>query len=235
MSKYTTEVRYICENAAGLDASVGLTGVEEVLAKAYPKIFAPDLELFDQEYKATLFPKILRHFYTREIGYETAALWQFWLNARMREILPYYNQLYKSALVEFDPLENVNLTTTHEQTDTGDRDESGTSHTDDVGKENTDAWSKLSDTPQGGLNGVASDAYLTAATHNITDNSHDNDTDNQYTGNVDTVDTINYTHTEKGKNGGFSYSKMLGEWRETFLNIDEMLIARLEDLFMGVF
>ena len=37
-----------------------------------------------------------------------------------------------------------------------------------------------------------------------------------------------------GKNGGVSYSKMLMEFRETFLNIDLMIIRELEPLFMGL-
>ena len=34
MSKYTTELRFICENSAGLTESVGYSGIDEVLDKA---------------------------------------------------------------------------------------------------------------------------------------------------------------------------------------------------------
>ena len=34
MSKYTSEVRFICENMAGLVKSVGYTGVDDVLKNA---------------------------------------------------------------------------------------------------------------------------------------------------------------------------------------------------------
>lgn len=39
MSKYTTEVRYICERAAGLDESKGFNDVSDILDKAVGKVF----------------------------------------------------------------------------------------------------------------------------------------------------------------------------------------------------
>lgn len=59
--------------------------------------------IFKEEYRPILNKKIIDHFYTREIGAETPALFRFWLNRRMNEIMPYYNKLYNSELLEFDP------------------------------------------------------------------------------------------------------------------------------------
>ena len=118
MSKYTTEVRYICESYAGLTESVGYDSIEEVVDKAYPKIFNMDkIPMFKGEteaHRAGLFKKILLHYYTREIGYETVGLWKLKLNQKLIEIMPYYNQLYESELIEFDPMKNVDVTHTHE-------------------------------------------------------------------------------------------------------------------------
>ena len=114
MSKYTTEVRFICEEAAGLKDSVGYNDVNEVVEKAYPKIFDSSLVFYDEETKTRLLPKILIHYYQREIGFETVGLWKLKLNQKMREILPYYNQLYASEALEYDPLKNVDNYHTHE-------------------------------------------------------------------------------------------------------------------------
>ena len=38
-----------------------------------------------------------------------------------------------------------------------------------------------------------------------------------------------------GKRGGTSYSKMLQEFRDTFINIDMLIINELKDMFMGVY
>ena len=118
MSKYTTEVRYICESYAGLTESVGYDSIDEVVQKAIPKIFkTSEIPMFTgetQEHRTLLFKKILLHYYTREIGYETVGLWKLKLNQRLMEIMPYYNQLYESELIEFNPMQNVDNTHTHE-------------------------------------------------------------------------------------------------------------------------
>ena len=100
MSKYTSEVRYICEVNAGLEESVGYNDVDTVIANSRAKIFNFDYPIFDDSYKSTLESKIIEHFYFREICCETFGLWKFMLQRKMREIMPYYNQLYKSELLK---------------------------------------------------------------------------------------------------------------------------------------
>ena len=106
MSKYTTEVRYICENYASLRESVGYNGVAEVLEKSWNKVFDFSFPIFDETYRKPLCKKILKHFYTREICEETVGLWKLRLDARMNEIMPYFNKLYDSELIAIEPLIN---------------------------------------------------------------------------------------------------------------------------------
>ena len=113
MSKYTTEVRYICEVNAGLTESTGGNDVEQVIANSRAKIFDFNYPIYDESYRSILETKILKHFYTREIGLETVGLWKLKLNTKMNEIMPYYNQLYKSALLEFNPLWTDDYQTLH--------------------------------------------------------------------------------------------------------------------------
>ena len=110
MSKYTTEVRYICEHFSGLSESVGFNDVEQVIKSCLPKVFDFNFPIFDESYRSVLETKILRHYYTREIGLETVGLWKLKLNTKLNEIMPFYNQLYKSELIEFNPLYDVELT-----------------------------------------------------------------------------------------------------------------------------
>lgn len=197
MSKYTTEVRYICETMAGLDESAEYADVDEIIRLAYPKIFKVDMiPMFEgetEEHRAQLYQKILGHYYTREIGYETVGLWKLKLNQKMMEIMPYYNQLYESELLEFDPLKNIDRTLT--DAEVGTRSTAGTNDTTtnttlrhelkttrgndtntNVINSNEDSWVLFSDTPEGGITGienassgssVGNNAYLTNATHNI--------------------------------------------------------------------
>ena len=129
MSKYTTEVRFICETAAGLQASAGLTSLDEILEAGRESIFDFDYPIFDAEYKPVLETKILKHFYTREIGSETVALWKLRLNSRLNEIMPYYNQLYKSELLAFNPLWDTDYTRTGDRSGNQSREENAASTT----------------------------------------------------------------------------------------------------------
>lgn len=295
MSKYTTEVRFLCEQAAGLTESAGYDRIDNILDSARDKIFDFDFPLFDENYRVTLENKILKHYYTREIGAESIGLWKHWLCTRMNEIMPYYNELYKSAVIEFNPMYDVDLTTDYQKVDNGNRDKTGSYSETNEGERNSngtstrtenatintsvngntdttvndakknDHWEYFSDTPEGGINGVADLSYLTNATH-ITDdgtgttsttnseNTTTTETTNETTNNGATTDTTtntdekvgsnssnevirnteDYLHHVIGKTGGISYSKLLKEYRDTFINIDMMIIRDLRDLFMNV-
>lgn len=60
--------------------------------------------IFDESYRPRLNEKILSHYWYYEIGQETPDRFNHYLRTRMGEIMPYYNQLYMSELIKFDPL-----------------------------------------------------------------------------------------------------------------------------------
>lgn len=127
MSKYTTQVRYICERACGYNESQPLENVNYIIQNSWNSIFGENWPIFDENYREKLCSKILQHYYTYEIGSETVGLWKLQLQTRMNEIMPYYNQLYLSELIDFEPLTDVDLTTNHgghknETTNTTDND-----------------------------------------------------------------------------------------------------------------
>lgn len=246
MSKYTTEVRFICETYAGLTESIGLNGVNDVLEKSWNSIFTTPVEFFDENYRKFLCEKILKRYYTREICCETVGLWVFWMNERLETIIPYYNQLYKSAQLEFDPLHEIDLIRTHDGTknETGNIDTTNTRNQNDKGNSNrnnsTNNWDLYSDTPQGSISNLESETYLTNA-RKTNNNENESITTNGETVSNETgnrknkVDNIEkYNETVKGKNSGTSYSKLLTEYRETFLNIDELVINEFKDLFFNL-
>lgn len=113
MSKYTTEVRFLCESLTGHTESQGFSEVDDILTEASPIIFSFQFPIFDEAYRLPLERKILRHYYTREISEETYGLWKLRLQDRMETIMPYYNKLYESALLSFNPFYDVDLTTNH--------------------------------------------------------------------------------------------------------------------------
>lgn len=58
------------------------------------------------EHKKELETKIIRHYYFEEIGCDTPDQFIFRLNEQLARIMPYYNQLYASELIKFNPMLN---------------------------------------------------------------------------------------------------------------------------------
>lgn len=249
MSKYTTEVRFICENSAGLSESEGADNVDSILDKCWNKVFNFDFPIFDENYRQVLCRKILKHYYTREIAHETVGRWKLALNAKLNEIMPYYNQLYKSELLEFNPFYDVDLTRSREGSGTSNRTSnntetnSGTSKNVSSGSEtsNTDTLNRFSDTPQNSMDtqGIADSVPLTTVTKVNEDNTTTNESTDTLTrndsktgnGTENINNTDKYIETVKGKQGTENYSSLLKKFRETFLNIDMMIIEDCSDCF----
>lgn len=128
MSKYTTEVRFICEEKSGLSESKGCDDVDNIIANSWNKIFTTNCDFFDEEYRSILCSKILKHYYLREIGCETVGIWKLWMNTRLEEIMPYYNKLYLSAMLEINPFNDVDYRREHEGESDGTKNIDGTSN-----------------------------------------------------------------------------------------------------------
>lgn len=249
MSKYTTEVRFICENSAGLSESEGADNVDSILDKCWNKVFNFDFPIFDENYRQVLCRKILKHYYTREIAHETVGRWKLALNTKLNEIMPYYNQLYKSELLEFNPFYDVDLTRSREGSGTSNRTskntETNSGRSQNVssgsGTSNTDTLNRFSDTPQNSMDtqGIADSVPLTTVTKVNEDNTTTNESTDTLTRNDNKTgngteninNTDKYIETVKGKQGTENYSSLLKKFRETFLNIDMMIIEDCSDCF----
>lgn len=210
MSKYTTELRFICENFAGLNESVGYNDVEQVIANSRSQIFNFNYPLFDNDYRSVLETKILKHYYTREICEETVGLWRLRLNTKMNEIMPYYNKLYEAWAKDFDVLHDVDVTTEHTLDREGEQSASGTN------------MNMYSDTPQGSLQNVENEEYLTNASKDTSES----------TGSMTSTD--NYLEKISGKRGSMTYPEMLESLRQNLINIDLLVIGDLNNLFMQI-
>lgn len=253
MSKYTTEVRFICEDASGLNKSEGYSSIESIISGALPAIFNFEFPIFDEAYRTVLETKILKHYYTREICEETVGLWKLRLNTRLNEIMPFYNKLYASELLEFNPLytkqlartTKTDLNSNRATTNNGTIASMGTAtNTGQLAStSNTTNYDLYSDTPQGALTGVDSETYLTNArkttdanTTNSSSNNENSTTNNVTTGDNGTdalMSTEDYLESIVGYEGT-SASDLLLKYRNTFLNIDLMIINELEDLFFSL-
>lgn len=178
MSNYTTEVRYIVETLADEKGTI-----ESMIESAKTKIFDDYWTTQNIDYKPVLEQKILRSYYTREIGLETFGLWKLKLNTTLAEIMPKYNLLYKTYDSIIDKLlSNVDLTETRNDTGKATTTDTSTNSSTSTGKNtgtssgnttatnngsgSSDAWQTSNDTPQGGLSGLEENKYLSSAVHN---------------------------------------------------------------------
>lgn len=241
MSRYTTQVRYICETYAGYTESQDLSNMESVINASYKQIFQ-DFPIFDENYRITLCKNILKRYYTQEIAFETVGLWKHYLNAEMFLIMPYYNELYKTQLLEFDPLQDTDYTKEGNQDEEGTSEMAGNASKTETTSDTTDndytRYNLYSDTPQGALTGVENQNYMSEATKETNDETtKSNGTSNTTStsrSNGNTTGNKEYKEHVYGKYPGKSYSQLLQEYRDTLINIDEMIIERLAPFFMGV-
>ena len=223
MSKYTTSLRFICETYNNLDTSAGLSSVNTVIDNALPKLFDFDFPIFDENYRKQLEHKIVRHYYLREIGFETVGVFKFYLENKLNEIMPYYNKIYNAYLLDIDPLSNYrskksgnnnqlsdNKTNTTDnrdskqtstnksnsndiRTDNLSQNESHTS-TDTFGNNDRSFITNLhSDTPQGSLVNVENESYLSSAEKNNTIHWQDTVTKTNHSDNINNVGTVKNT------------------------------------------
>lgn len=202
-----------------------------------------DYPIFDEAYREKLNKKIQKHYWNYEIGHETEDMFRFALNRKMNEIMPYYNQLYTSTQLTFDPLKTISYTdiantTDHLESSTTDHLEGTRSeNTDNTATANSKARNVNSETPQVKLSpdeDYASSAVDTIAqndssTNSTVDGSNTNDANG--TANRDATGTVN--RSVQGYQG-LSASELLQRFRSTFLNIDMNVIKDLEELFMMV-
>lgn len=166
--------------------------------------------IFDESYRAILNQNILYAYYEDEIGFETPELFKVYLNRTMERIMPYYNNLYmaQKELLTDGMFNNIKFTeTSNRKTDS---------------ETNTKGKGLYQDTPQGAISMTEFDDQNYAT--NLTLNS-DNSTG---TGNEDYIRTI------VGNNGNRYPAELLSTIRNNLVNIDNLIIDEISDLFMGL-
>lgn len=213
MAKYTTTIRNLMDN----NFDFGL--------KDYP--------IFDEEYRTILNNKILMHYYMDEIGFETAGLFKVYLNNKMKEIMPYYNELYKKQkdlLLNFDKTTNLTETFTRDNTtDTNTKSNSTSSNTASGTSKNV-----YQDTPMGSITEQNIDNYDHASNQEFNKNQNTSsiEDNSNLTGKATSLE--NYIRTKTGNNGRLYGIEILKMIKNNYMNIDESIINELQDLFMGI-
>ena len=196
MANYTVELRTIEQN-------------EKVFNFNYPFYSESKADKYEFE---KLF---IKHFYFREIGFETPERFKHKLEAKLNLIMPYYRQL---AMTEWEKVrsveemmnsKNLTETTTHEMTSEGNSQASSDS--------------KMSNLTDGVSQALLHDDYLTGV--------------NQGESNGTSSSTMSETttFTSKGDIGIQTPAYAITEWRKVIINLNEQILNECEDLFMKIY
>lgn len=180
--------------------------------------------IFDESYRSRLNGKIVRHYWNEEIGVETIDLWKFNMETDMAENMPYFNQLYESERLTFDPLKTIDVKTMTHMT----RDQDTQTDSSGMTEQGSDSFSHAvqSQLPQTMLS--KNKDYATSGAQ----------TTSESTSSGTSSETINANVGETGdstsETSGFQMlgSDMLLRFRETFLNLDVTVIESLSQNFM---
>lgn len=102
--------------------------------------------------KDKLATQIVDHYYMRELGFETPALFFHYAKVTMKELMEEYLPLIYSASIEYDPLVNVDFTETLSRQTSGLSTGSNTGSSNSNSSSNSSGLTINSDTPQGRVN-----------------------------------------------------------------------------------
>ena len=214
MSRYTTTFRNLVEG--------GFVTREEIenIFKSYNMLdYLTQEEVDVINTRGTWTPsklakKIVDHYYLKDLGFETYAMFKHYAKIQMEEIMESKLPLIYSSAIKYDPLVNVDFTETLERT------------VDSTANGNGSGLVVNSDTPQTNINkqSILNGNYASSTSANEMDSSSSSS------------DEENYTKRVKGNSGvSATAQKMVEQYRDNIRAIDYEIIKELNDLFMGLF
>lgn len=232
MAKYTIELRRICD--------IYSREVVESWFKDYDitDYLLPDqikqLEKYKIWNKDKLAKKIVDHYYMREIGFETPALFKHYAKITMQEIMEEKLPLIYTTALDYNPLINVDYTETFKRTAVGTGENKGQSNSNSQSSAN--GMNINNDTPQTNINRQDIDSGAFASNVNQSD-TNSNIQDNTNTSSNSKSNTEEeYIRNFKGNQGiSATYQAMIKQFRENIVAIDRDIIKELNSLFMGLY
>lgn len=202
--------------------------------------------IWDEGHRNELNHKIIMRYWNREIGFETPLMFTHHVKRLMGEIMPYYNQLAKTTLWDFDPFITVDVENTStsdaksKDTTTADAKETGVEDSQSTSNQTSgnESESIASEHPQTQLQGY--EDYATASNRSQSVSESQSDTTGHgetqrtstTTGDGASESTTSSTNRQTGFTG--SRSQLLQQYRDTIIGVDNQILAELEVLFMGV-
>lgn len=230
--------------------------IGEMLQSDLCKNIFPDHYPFyvdDETLKKEFEEKFIKHYYYREIGYETPFMFIQRLEAFLTVRMPYYEKLYETELeakkINFmlnkDLIETFIREVESENQATGTTSgQQNSSSTNSVSQNGTSTITHKESSLQDGVSTASlTDGYLTGVssdngtnTSTGTSDSSDNLTSKGISSQTDNGKSLEKTELiSQGNIGVTSSAQLLKEWREVLLNMDELIIKDCSKLFMQLY
>lgn len=206
MSKYTITIKDIVNNYNLFD---NLKSIDEKLDTAREYIFDFNYPVIDNATKKRIEIAILKHYYYREIAFETIGMFKIKLNDRLNLIMSRYNALYQKQDLSLSPYINSYLS----------------EHGDTIGNSDTNVknedWQTTSDTPSGILEDLKEGKYSSMAVYTENNDNTNNSNDSNYRREVSSLN-------------GITYAEAFRNYFDNIISIDEELVNEFSDLFMVI-
>ena len=186
--------------------------------------------IFDESYRSRLNNKIIDHYLLREIGQETVQMFSFTLQRSLNEIMPLYNQLYKSELINYDPIAQYDYHTILDSRSDGLSSDESTSQSSSNSMGTSRARTVQSDMPSVQLSNNGN--YASSATDANSNSTTDNSGSGSASSKSDSTSINKTAPNISGRN--IPGSELINSFRSSMLNIDMMVINELDPCFMQV-
>lgn len=212
MAKYTIELRKLCDVFSRNEVESWFKDYELT-----DYLTNEEIEVINSRgtwSKDKLAKKIVDRYFMSEIGFETVGLFKQMVISTMNEIMESKLPLIYSSSIQYDPMVNVDYTTTVER------------QVDDNGLSNSSGLTINSDTPQGQINknDILSGSYAS------------NTQGGESTNNTESQSREQSTTRVKGNSGvSATAQKMIEQYRQNIRAIDYEIIKELKILFMGLY
>lgn len=206
MSKYTITIKDIVNNYNLFD---NLKSIDEKLDTAREYIFDFNYPVIDDTTKKRIEVAILKHYYYREIAFETVGMFKIKLNDRLNLIMSRYNALYEKQDLSLSPYINSYL-----------KEHGNNAGSSDTTVRNED-WQTTSDTPSGILEDLKEGKYSSMAVYTDNKDNTGNVTSGEYERNVESLN-------------GITYAEAFRNYFDNIISIDEELVNEFSDLFMVI-
>lgn len=223
--------------------------------------FNYDFYIDDELVRRNFEQKFIDHYLFHEIGYETVYRFKHALRAHLNKNMPYWTKLYATELeaMKFDFLNNKDYTETvsRELTRTGMETSSADSTSDTTssgsgtiaGTSSADGTTdtKVSNIDDGVASASLTDGYLTAVSGEKSSSTGTNSSESTSNGtnkttsssdiekNTDGTETETITNRGVGNIGITSTAELLIKWRETIIDLDDIIIESCHVHFLKIY